>query len=82
MPVSQDGLLQDSEVRKMLKESHYFTISKEVSQEARIRLGAWSAEELSPSQALRVYLETKKIPPDRQGVLIEYAERLMREKEA
>lgn len=75
----QDGLLQGNEIRKALREAHYFTVAKEVKQESRIRLGAWSAEELTPPQALKVYLETKKIPAERQKLLLEYAERLMGE---
>jgi hypothetical protein len=38
-------------------------------------------EGITPMQGLRLYLESKKTPPDRMKTLMEYAERLIRERE-
>ena len=46
---------------------------------AMFRLGDWASEELIPIEALRIYLETKSISRERQEVLLEYGERLIRE---
>ena len=56
-----------------------YTIAKDTSREARLRLGNYTAEELTPLNALKTYLETKKISPERAKVLLEYGEKLIEE---
>ena len=78
-PGTLETSLRDGDVYKALKEAYHVTIAKEVRQESRLRLGDWASEELTPIEALRIYLETKSISRERQEVLLEYGERLIRE---
>jgi len=79
LPSTLEALLRDADIYKAVKEAHHVTIGKEVKQEARPRLGDWVSEELTPVEALRIYLETKNISKERQETLLEYGERLIRE---
>jgi exonuclease SbcD len=74
------GLIQESEIRKALKDAYFIaSISKEVEQEHRSRLGAHTAEGITPLEALQLYLESRKVPRNRAQQLLEYGERLIRE---
>lgn len=76
----KEALLQESEIKKSLKEAYLVTtINKEVDREQRSRLGSYSAEGLTPRQALKLYLEFKKTPEDRTQVLLEYGDRLIQQ---
>lgn len=80
LPAEHEGLLKDVEIREALAEAQYLNIAKEVRRETRQRLGKWTAEEITPVQALEAYLEAKKVPPSRAKVLLEYGERLIQER--
>jgi exonuclease SbcD len=80
LPAETPGLVRDSDLRDALKEAHYVTIARDIQQAARLRLGNWTAEELTPLDALKTYLSTKKLPPDRAKILLEYGERLIEDK--
>ena len=76
----KEALLQENEIKKALKEAYYVAaINREVDREHRSRLGSYPVEGLTPLQALKLYLESKKTPKDRAQVLLEYGERLIRE---
>jgi len=79
LPGTGEASLRDAEIYKALKEAHDVTVAKEVRQETRLRLGDWVSGEVTPVEALRIYLEMKKVPDERQKVLIEYGEKLIRE---
>jgi len=79
LPAELEGQLRDSDIRNAVKEAHYFTIAKEIRREARIRLGQWTAEEITPPDALKAYLESKKVSPERAKLLLEYGEKLIGE---
>ncbi len=79
LPAGTEGQLRDNDLRNALKEAHYFTIAKDIQRETRLRLGKWTAEEIAPLDALKAYLESKKIPPERAKILLEYGERLIQE---
>jgi exonuclease SbcD len=81
LPGALETLLRDAEIYKALKEAHYVTVAKEVRQEARLRLGEWTSQQLTPTEALKKYLETKKVSDERQEVLLKYGERLIWEAE-
>lgn len=81
LPGTLEASLRDVEINKALRMAHYVTIAKEVRQEARLRLGDWTNQKLTPAEALQKYLETKKVSAERQKVLLEYGERLMWEAE-
>jgi len=76
----KESLLQENEIKKALKEAYFIAaINKEVDREHRSRLGSYPAEGLTPLQALKLYLESKKTPKDRAQVLLEYGERLIQQ---
>jgi exonuclease SbcD len=79
IPEHVEGLLQESEIQAALREAQYVSITKEVVRERRTRLNGWSAEEMSPAEALKVYLALKKTPPENARTLLEYGERLIQE---
>ncbi len=79
LPPSLEPLVNEPELRKALKEAHYTAIAKELKTEPRSRLGNWTAEELTPMEALKIYLQTKKVPASRQKTLLKYGESLIEE---
>ncbi len=80
LPSELEGQLQDNDIRDALKEAHYFNLAKEVRREARQRLGKFTAEEISPLEALKTYLEAKKVAPAQAKVLLEYGEKMIAER--
>jgi exonuclease SbcD len=77
---AKEGLVQENEIRKALKEAYFIAaINREVEREHRSRLGAHSAEGITPLEALKLYLESKKTPKERARILLEYGERLIQE---
>jgi exonuclease SbcD len=80
VPADKASLLQDIEIRKSLKEAYFVAaVSKEVEQETRSRLGAHSAEAMTPLEALKLYLESRAVPDDRARTLLDYGQRLIEE---
>ncbi|GAG93429.1 unnamed protein product [marine sediment metagenome] len=79
LPAQCEGQLRDSDIRNAVKEAHYFTVAKDIQRETRSRLGEWTAEEITPLDALKAYLESKKVSLERTKVLLQYAERLIQE---
>ena len=64
-------------------EAYYFTITKETRREVRLRLGDVTAEELTPAEALKKYLESKKdLSAGRAKILQEYGEKLIQQRNA
>jgi len=74
-----EDLIREGEIRKALKEAYYFAINKEVEREHRTRLGGQPIEGMTPLQALKLYLESKKTPGEREKLLLEYGERLIQQ---
>lgn len=79
LPEEALGLVRDSDLRNALKEAYYVTVAREIKQAARLRLGNWTAEELTPLDALKTYLESKKVPSERARLLLEYGEGLIQD---
>ena len=79
LPGQIEGQLRDNDISNAVKEAHYFTIAKDIKRETRLRLGKWTAEELTPLEALKAYLESKRVSPERTKILLEYGERLIQE---
>jgi exonuclease SbcD len=79
LPAEIEGQLRDNDIRSTMKEAYYFTIAKDIKRESRLRLGKWTAEELTPIEALKAYLESKKVSPERAKLLLEYGEKLIQE---
>lgn len=76
LPAASQSLLRDADLRNALKDAYYSSISREIKEDARIRLGNMPAGELTPLEALRAWLETRKVPPERASLLLDYASRL------
>lgn len=80
VPAEKEGLLQESEIRKALKEAYFIAaINKDVDKERRARIGSYSVEAITPIEALKLYFEIKKTSPERVRLLLEYGDRLIRE---
>ena len=79
LPAEIEGQIRDDDIRNALKEAHYCTIAKDIKRESRIRLGDQTAEEITPAQALKAYLQLTKVSPERTKLLLEYGEKIMQE---
>jgi exonuclease SbcD len=76
----QQALLRQAEVRQALAEAHFLAYVKaELTEEARSgRLPPHvRPESLTPMDALRLYFDDRKLPPDRREVLLRYARSLV-----
>ena len=79
LPSSLEGQLRNNDIKDALKDTQNFTIARDIIREARMRLGKFTATELTPLDALKIYLETKKVSPERAKELMEYGEKLIME---
>ena len=79
LPAEIEGQLRDNDIRNALKEAYYLIITKNIQRETRLRLGQWTAEVISPLEALKAYLESSKVPTERVKLLLEYGEKLLQE---
>ena len=79
MPAGLQAQVNDTELRNALKDAHFLNIAREVQRESRARIGKWSAEETTPLDALRLWLETKNTPPQRMETLLDYGRKLIEE---
>ena len=76
------GLLNDGEIRRALKDAHFIAaISRDVARERLPRMVGWSAEKITPLEALEEYLKVKKPDVDHK-LLLEYGASLIRESES
>ncbi len=82
LPAEIEGQLRDNDIRDALKEAYYLSIAKDIRRESRLRLGQFTAEEITPLEALKTYLEAKKVPPTQAKLLLEYGEKLIQEQES
>lgn len=81
VPQELEGQLRESEIREALQEAHYIAaISRETQDgERRTRLADEAARDLQPMQALKLYLESRGVDPQRQERVIQTAEQLVEE---
>jgi exonuclease SbcD len=83
LPAELEGELRDSEIRNALKAAHYLTIARDIKRESRLRLGGIAAEEITPLDALKTYLQSRKgLSPERAKLLLDYGQRLIQEPKA
>ena len=78
IPAAISNKLRDADIHNKIKDAYYLTIAKDIRREARIRLGKGAMEGITPTDALKAYLEAK-YPPERAKLLLEYGEKLIRE---
>ena len=82
LQAEQDAYLRQEEIRQALEGAHFVaSISREVAEQPRNRLGNRSSDGLQPREALRLYLESRQVPDDRAEVLMRHAAELMAEPE-
>ena len=77
IPAALEGQLRGNDIREALKEAYHSSISRNVIRETRLRIGQQNAENITPKEALKAYLESQKIPNERQKVLLDYGEKLI-----
>lgn len=77
--VQTDGKLQEPMVRQALREASYITIANNINRQARTRLGGRSVEQLTPLQALELYLDSKNVAAARKHLLLQHAEKLLQD---
>jgi len=83
LPAEVEGQLRDSDIRNTLGEAHYFTITRDIKRESRLRLGGLAAEDISPLDALKTYMESRKdVSPERARLLLDYGQKLIQEQKA
>jgi exonuclease SbcD len=82
LPSSLEGQLRNNDIKDALKDTENFTIARDVQRESRLRLGNQNAEEIMPLDALKSYLETQQVSPERQKILLDYGEKLIKERES
>lgn len=71
----QEPLLDDKAIRQALHGSSYIaSIVRDIERPDRRRLEGTSTEELSPAEALTLYLDSKKLSPERKAELMEHAQ--------
>jgi hypothetical protein len=77
---AQEVVLDDKLIRQALRSASYIaSIVRDIDRVQQRRLGGVSAEELTPQQALELYLDLKETPEDRKAELLRYAEAIFRE---
>jgi exonuclease SbcD len=81
LPSSLEGQLRNNDIKEALKDTQSFTIARDVQRETRLRLGTHSAEEITPLEALKAYIETQQISEERKKILLEYGEKLIQKLE-
>jgi exonuclease SbcD len=80
LPANLATMLREGEIFKALKEAYNVSIGKEIRQVARTRASGWITKNLTPLDALKNYLEIKNYSLEHREKLMEYGEKLIREK--
>ena len=80
LPGHLDGMLRDGDIFKALKEAYNVSIAREMRRATRSRGSGWVKQSLTPLEALHNYLDGKDVTPERRKILLEYAEKLIKEK--
>jgi exonuclease SbcD len=76
LPSSAQTQLRDNDIRNALSSAYHFTIARQIEDTVRVRLGNVTASELPPVEALKAWLDTRKVSPERARTLLEYGEKL------
>ena len=82
LPAELEPMLVEGRIRDALSPAHHVaSISRDVADRARTRLQDANTRGLTPSDALRLYFDTRNVPEDRASILMRYAEGLIAERE-
>ncbi len=76
----QEAALRDDEIRKALEGAAYIAgISRDVDRPTRVRFGDHAVEQMTPRQALELYMQVKNVSAERSTTLLAAADQLMNE---
>ncbi len=76
----QEILIDDKPIRQALRGAAYIaSIVRDIDRSRHRRLAGVSTEELTPKEALELYLDSKETPAERKEELLRYAEAIFRE---
>jgi exonuclease SbcD len=76
----QEMLIDDKAIRQALRGASYIaSIVRDIDRLQHRRLAGISAEELTPQEALELYLDSRGTPDARKAELLRYAEAIFRE---
>jgi exonuclease SbcD len=73
--------LREDEILGLLKEAHYFTLSREIIRKKR-PAHLPLVESLTPLEVLKTYLDNKEAEPERSKIILDYAQNLILEEMA
>jgi DNA repair protein SbcD/Mre11 len=79
LPRTLETSIREPEIYKALKEAFYVSVGKEFKQDASTVINIDAIEHLKPLEALKIYLESKKISEERIKILLEHGENLVKE---
>jgi len=79
LPRALASQIKDIEIYRALKEAYYVSIGKEFKQQTDTAFTLTGIEQLTPLDALKIYLESRKIPEERIKILMEHGERIIKE---
>ncbi|MEE2700594.1 MAG: exonuclease SbcCD subunit D [Chloroflexota bacterium] len=79
IPEQLVGLLNDNDIREALHDAHYVSIYHHVERTQRLRITPEASRGLSPTEALKLYLETRGTDQDRITSLLDHADALIQE---
>jgi DNA repair protein SbcD/Mre11 len=82
LPASASASLRDSQIRDALASAYHCTIARETKEEVRVRMSNVAAGELGPLEALRAWLEIRKVSTEHAKTLLEFAEKLTSESDS
>ncbi|MEW6142246.1 MAG: exonuclease SbcCD subunit D [Chloroflexota bacterium] len=78
VPNTHAGLIQDKKILDACQDAHHVTIARHVTRETRPRLDIANAEQLTPAQALKLYLERQSgLSPSRKQTLLKHGNTLI-----
>ncbi len=77
LPAEIENQLNDAEIRQALVTAHSISITRDVKRESRVRLGKWTAEEVKPIDALKLWVESKNASPEKKESILEYGRKLI-----
>jgi DNA repair protein SbcD/Mre11 len=79
LPRTMVSSIRESEIYRALKDAFYVSVGKDFQQDTAGVVSMESIEQLKPLDALKIYLESKKISEERIKILLEQGERLIKE---
>ncbi len=77
LPAEIENQLNDTQIRNALDTAHSMSITRDVKRESRVRLGKWTAEEVKPLDALKIWLDTKNKTLEKKNSILEHAQKMI-----